>query len=322
MIVDCAVYQKGQRVGGELTLTEAYEASRQDSAFVWLGLLEPTTEEFESVRREFDLHELAIEDAVHAHQRPKMEVYGDTIFVVLKTARYAEVQERVEFGEIMLFVGDRFIISVRHGEASSLGGVRAQSEAKPELLGHGPGWVMHAIVDRVVDDYEPVLAGLENDIDEVEVQVFAGAQNPAERIYKLIGEVLELHHATGPLVHVLGQLTSGRFQVIPEEVGNYFRDVYDHTLRVVESVQGYRELLTSVLAANLTQVSVRQNEDMRKISAWAALIAVPTMISGVYGMNFRFMPELDSPFGYPIVLLVILVLEIVLYRYFRKTGWF
>lgn len=321
MIVDCAVYENGRRSAGDLSLTDAYEASRRDGAFVWMGLFEPTAEEFSSAMREFNLHELAVEDAIQAHQRPKLEVYGNSLFVVLRTARYIELEETVEFGEIMLFVGDRYIITVRHGEATSLVGLRRKSEARPELLRHGPGWVAHAIADQVVDDYSPVLAGLENDVEEVERAVFYERQNPAERIYKLMGEALDMHHATSPLVPVLDRLSQGHSGLIPDQVANYFRDVYDHTLRVVERVQGIRELLTGVLSANLTQVSVRQNEDLRRISAWGALIAVPTMISGIYGMNFRFMPELQSPIGYPIVLFVILVLEVVLYRYFKRSGW-
>lgn len=325
MIVDCAVYQAGRRRSGELPLTDAYEAARDDNSFVWLGLYEPTEEEFDSVRREFDLHELAVEDAIKAHQRPKLEVYDDTLFIVLKTARYIDQEERVEFGEILLFVGDNFIISVRHGEASALAGVRSQCEGRPDLLRYGPGWVLHAIVDRVVDDYRPVLAGLENDIDEVEAEVFSGPMtrtNPAERIYKLMQEVLELHRAAAPLVSALDRLARGQYASIPEEVREYFRNVHDHAIRVGESVQGFRELLTNVLAANLTQVSVRQNEDMRKISAWAALFAVPTMISGIYGMNFRYIPELNWLVGYPLVIGAILVIEIALYRYFKKAGWF
>lgn len=321
MIVDCAVYEKGHRQAGDLPLSDAYEAARRDNAFVWLGLYEPTDEEFDSVRREFELHELAVEDAIKAHQRPKLDVYGDSIFVVLKTATYIEEEETVRFGEILLFVGNSFLISVRHGVASALGGVRRQCEERPDLLSHGPGWVLHSIVDRVVDDYRTVLDGLENDIDEVEVEVFAGRTNPAERIYKLIGEVLELHRATAPLVQVLDRLARGQHAVITEEIRNYFRDVHDHVLRVVEQVQGFRELLSSILSANLTQVSVRQNEDMRKISAYAALIGVPTMIAGFYGMNFRYMPELDWYFGYPLVMGVIVAIEVVLFRYFRKGGW-
>lgn len=320
VIVDCAVYKNGHRRPGRLALEEAYRAARDKGAFVWIGLHEPTPEEFDSVRHEFDLHELAVEDAIKAHQRPKLEVYDDTLFMVLKTAKYVG-EDEIDFGEILVFVGEGFVISVRHGEASSLGGVRREYEARPDLLRHGPGAVLHAIVDRVIDDYSPVISSIEEDIDEVERQVFSRTANPGERIYKLMAEVLDLHRAAAPLIGPLDRLASGRHSQIPEDVRTYFRDVHDHVLRVVEQIQQFRDLLSNVLTANLTEVSVRQNEDMRKISAYAALFAVPTMIAGFYGMNFEHMPELDWTFGYPLVMGVMAVIEVVLYRYFRRSGW-
>jgi magnesium transporter len=321
VIVDCAVYQEGERRPGELALSEAYAASHDKDAFVWLGLHEPTKKEFESVRLEFDLHELAVEDAIKAHQRPKLEIYGNTLFVVLKTARYLPAVELVEFGEIQLFIGDGFIITVRHGE-TALHDVRLRMERRPDLLRCGPGAAMHAIVDRVVDDYEPVISELDRDIREVEGEVFSESRmNPAERIYKLKREVLELHDAVGPLVDPLDRLARGHHELVHEDIRPYFRDVHDHLLRVVEQVGSFRDLLTSVLAANLTQATVRQNEDVRRISAWAAIIAVPTMIAGIYGMNFENMPELEARYGYPLVLLVIGAVCVLLYRYFRRVGW-
>ena len=322
MIVDCAVYQDGRRRDGELPLEQAQAARQLDDAFVWIGLHEPTADEFDSVRREFDLHELAVEDAIKAHQRPKLELYGDTVFVVLKTARYVDADEEVEFGEILLFIGQGFVVSVRHGQATALGDVRRRVESRPDLLRCGPGAVLHAVVDRVVDDYQPVIAGLEDDIEEVEQQVFSPTRdNPAERIYKLKREVLEFHRAAAPLVEPLDRLARGEFELVHGDVRNYFRDVHDHLLRVVESVDGFREMLTSVLEANLTQVSVRQNEDVRKISAWVAIVAVPTMIAGIYGMNFEHMPELRWTFGYPLVVGVMVVICASLYRYFKRVGW-
>jgi magnesium transporter len=321
VIVDCAVYEDGSRRPGELTLHDAYDACHQDGAFVWIGLHEPTAEEFDSVRREFELHELAVEDAIKAHQRPKLEVYGDTLFIVLKTARYVESDEVVEFGEVLLFIGDGFVLTVRHGEAA-LHEVRLRTERRPDLLRCGPGAALYAILDRIVDDYLPVIAGLDHDVREVEAEVFSDARtNPAERIYKLKREVLELHDAVAPLVEPLDRLAAGRHELIHEQVRPYFRDVFDHLLRTVDQVETFRDLLTSVLAANLTQASVRQNEDMRRISAWAAIIAIPTMIAGIYGMNFENMPELEWRFGYPLVIGAILVVCVVLYRYFRRIGW-
>jgi magnesium transporter len=325
MIVDCAVYEDGKRQKGELELHEAYEAGRNGNGrhrFVWIGLREPSPEEFESVRREFHLHELAVEDAIKAHQRPKIEVYDDTLFVVLKTAHYHDDTESVEIGEILLFVGDGFIVTVRHGRASELHDVRLKSEKRPDLLRCGPGAVLHAVVDRVVDDYEPVLAGIEDDIEELEEQVFSPSRtNPTERIYKLKREVLEMHRATAPLVDPLDKLASGYYEVVHEDIHEYFRDVYDHVLRANETVEGFREMLNGILDANAAQVGVRQNDDMRKISAWVAIAAVPTAIAGIYGMNFEHMPELRWTFGYPAALLVMALICFLLWRNFKRVGW-
>jgi magnesium transporter len=329
MIIDCAVYQDGKRRPGEVALDQAYEAGNKENAFVWIGLYEPDEAEFESVRREFNLHELAVEDAIHAHQRPKLEVYDDTLFVVLKTARYVEADDTVEFGEIMLFIGPQFVVAVRHKPASALGDVRKKIESRPDLLRFGPGAVLYAILDRVVDDYQPVVDGLDEDVKEVETEVFSqAASNPAERIYLLKREVIEFHQSTAPLQEPLDRLVHGLVPGIHDELGEYFRDIQDHLLRVVDNVSGFRELLTSVLQANLTQVALRQSEigvqqnsDMRKISAWVAIVAVPTMIAGIYGMNFDHMPELTWTFGYPLALAVMAVACVVLYRAFRRNGW-
>ena len=323
MIVDCAVYEEGRRRDGQLPVKEAFEAGREPDAFVWIGLFEPTEDEFDSVRREFHLHELAVEDAIHAHQRPKLEIYGETIFIVLKTARYVDDEEVVEFGEILIFIGEDFIITVRHGEATDLHPVRLDVETRPDLLRCGPGAVLHAIVDRVVDDYSPAIEGLAQDIEEVETEVFATGpgHNPAERIYGLKREVLEFIRAAGPLVEPVDRLSKGHYELIHPEVRAYFRDVNDHLIRVHEQLESFSDLLTSSLQANLAQVTVRQNSDMRKISAWIAIVAVPTMIAGVYGMNFEHMPELRWTFGYPLVLAVMLLFCAGLYRYFKKVGW-
>jgi magnesium transporter len=322
MILGNAIYQDGQRRTEDVELEHTYELCRRDGCFAWIGLYEPEEDEFESVRREFELHELAVEDAIKAHQRPKLEIYGDTLFLVLKTARYIDETEEVEFGEILVFVGEAFLITVRHGEASALGDVRRDAEGRPDLLRCGPSAVLHAIVDRVVDDYEPVLAGLEDDVEEVEQDVFSPDRtNPAQRIYKLSREVIEFHRATGPLVDPLRRLAEGHYPLIHDEIREYFRDVYDHALRANESVDSMRELLSGILQANLAQVSVRQNDDVRRISAWVAIIAVPTMIAGIYGMNFEHMPELKWSFGYPLALGVMLAICLSLHRYFKRAGW-
>ncbi len=320
MIVDCAIYEEGVRRAGDLPIEGARGVCDTKRGFVWIGLHEPDEAEFEAVRREFALHELAVEDAIKAHQRPKLEVYGDSLFMILKAA-HVEPLGTVGFSEIQLFIGAGFLITVRHGQGD-LHDVRLGAESRPELLRYGPGAAVHAIVDRIVDDYAPVSESLDRLIREVEGEVFSSSRaNPAERIYTLKREVLELHDAVAPLLDPVGALARGRHRLIDAEMRPYFRDVHDHLLRIVGQIEGFRELLTSVLTANLTQASVRQNEDVRRISAWAAIIAVPTMIAGIYGMNFEHMPELGWGFGYPLVIGVIVVACVALYVRFRRAGW-
>jgi magnesium transporter len=321
VIVDCAVYERGRRQAGALALEEAFEASQQGGSFVWLGLHEPDEQEFDAVRREFDLHPLAVEDAIKAHQRPKLELYGRSLFIVLKPAQWVEDSGTIEFGEILIFIGKGFIITVRHGEAP-LHEVRLRLEEEPALLECGPSAALYAIVDRIVDDYQPVVAAVDHGVDAVEREVFsATAMNAAESIYKLKRDVLELHAVVNPLAAPLEVLARGRHELVSGKVKPYFRDVHDHLLRVIDEVESNRDLLTSVLAANLSQVTVRQNEDVRRISAWAAIIAVPTAIAGIYGMNFEHMPELGWTFGYPLALATIVAAAGGLYLYFRKIGW-
>ncbi len=319
MIVDCAAYQGGKRREGELPMQRAGEAAAEDGAFVWLGLVEPSPEEFDAIAAEFNLHELAVEDAVGAHQRPKVEEYDDTLLVVVKTARYVDPDEVIEVGEISIFVDPNFVITVRHGEGE-LTPVRERLDARSDLLEHGPGAVLYAILDHIVDRYIEAAHGFDNDVREVELQVFSG-NNPTERIYRLEREVLEFQSATAPLAEALEQLCSGNLPVIPRELHEYFRDVEDHLRRVTTRIENFRQLLDSALEANLTQVSMRQNEDMRKISAWVAIAVVPTMIAGIYGMNFEHMPELEWTLGYPAVLTLIAVVCLFLYWRFKRAGW-
>jgi magnesium transporter len=322
MIVDCAVYADGRRLDRPRELAGLRDEAAGAGDFAWVGLVEPTVEEFDAVRREFELHELAVEDAVQAHQRPKLEVYGDTLFLVIKTVRYHSHEEVVDIGEVMIFVGPDFVITVRHGEGGGLGDVRERLESQPQLLRLGPGAALHAVVDRIVDAYDPVAEAVREDIEEVEVDVFsARAANPVERIYKLRREVLEFGRAVAPLRVALRELTVPGAPNVREELMPYFRDVADHATRVSDQVETFASLLGSALQANLTQVSVRQNEDMRRISAWVAIIAVPTMVAGIYGMNFDHMPELRWRFGYPAVLLLIALVCFLLYRRFRRVGW-
>jgi magnesium transporter len=321
MIVDCAVYEDGRRLEGDLPLVDAGEAAQRDGAFVWIGVYEPSEQEFDAVRREFDLHELAVEDAVEAHQRPKVELYGDTMLVVLKTVRYVDDSTDLETGEILMFVNRDFVVTVRHGQAA-LHDVRLQVEQRPDLLRCGAGSVLYAIVDRIVDDYEPVVAAVESDIQDVEHEVFSPTRsNPAERIYTMEREVLDLHRSIAPLAPAIDKLARGHHQIIHPDLQTYFRDVHDHLLRINGRIDGFRELLSSALQANLTQAAVRQNEDMRKISAWVAILAVPTGVAAIYGMNFDAMPELEWRYGYPVVLVAIVVICALLYWRFRRSGW-
>ena len=323
MIVDCAVYTKGIRRPGELHVEDALEAARKDDdSFVWIGLHEPTTTEFDAVANEFRLHPLAVEDAVMAHQRSKMERYGDCLFLVFKTARYDDDEEIIEFSEIQLFAGEGFVITVRHGQASALSPVRRQLEDEPDRMALGPAAVVHAILDRVVDDYLPVLDGLDHDIVEIEAQVFSPERtNPAERIYKLKRQVLDLYRNVEPLIEPLVRLQVSGHVIGATDLGPYFRDVYDHLQREVARIEIQRELLSEVLAVNLTHVSVQQNEDMRRISGWVAIAAVPTMLAGVWGMNFEFMPELDEAWGYPAALLLMGSASMLLFRWLRSRHW-
>jgi magnesium transporter len=322
VIVDCAIYENGVRRDGRVALEQAYDGRHDPGRFVWIGLYEPTEEEFDTLQREFKLHPLAVEDAIHAHQRPKLEIYDDMVFMVLKTARYVDPTEVIELGEVLVFLGEDFVITVRHGEASSLEGVREALDGDPKRLKHGPSSALHAIMDKVVDDYQPALEGLETDIDEVEEQLFSGERvNPAERIYKLQREVLGFRRATAPLVEPIDRMARGHYLQIHPEVRDYFRDVNDHLIRVRDQLDAMHDLLSSSLAANLAQVGVRQNDDVRKISAWVAIAAIPTAIAGIYGMNFEHMPELRWELGYPAVLVLILLICTMLWVKFKRSGW-
>jgi magnesium transporter len=282
---------------------------------------EPTDEEMAQVKELFDLHELAVEDAERAHQRPKIEDYGDSFFIVLKTARYHDETEEVHFGEIDIFLGSKHVVVVRHGEGTELRGARQRLEERHDLLKLGPASVVWAIVDKVVDDYMPVVAGIDDDIEEVEAAVFDTESEPTERVYFLKREVIEFHRAVFPLLAPLEAIERGAFPQIDDQLRRYLRDVADHARRVDETINSQRELLTSVLEANLALVSVRQNEVVKKISGYAALIAIPTFIASIWGMNFKHMPELDWRFSYPLALLLIACVVAVSFRVLRRAKW-
>ena len=323
-VVDCGLYDEGHRQGGRVELETAL--SRADACrdgFVWIGLHDPSPEVVEAVGRRFELHPLAVEDAVHAHQRPKLEVIGDTLFLVIKTARHANSAEPVEIGELMIFAGPRFVVTVRHGEGSPLHDVRLDLEAHPDLLGIGPSSVLYAVTDRVVDDYAEVIERLALEVDAVEAEVFSGTDaNPTERIYKLKREVLEFKRAVKPLVEPMHRLATEQAGLpLDPRTADYFRDVNDHLTRDIERIDAFDELLTGVLQANFAQVAVRDNQDLRKISSWVAIAAVPTMIFGLYGMNFEHMPELEWQYGYPLVLALVLAICLTLHRMLKRSGW-
>ena len=328
-IVDCAVYVDGKRLPGRWTHDGALaEVRRRDNGFVWIGLHEPDEEQITGIADVFGLHELAVEDAVQAHQRPKLERYDDMLFMVLKTVCYlgnssprAE-HEIVETGEVMAFVGTDFVITVRHGDHSGLRDVRRKLEEDPEQLALGPAAVLHAIADRVVDTYLEVTEAIEDDIEEMEQQVFSPrSAMDAEQIYVFKREVLELRRAVVPLAAPVRKLAEGYSSLVPHEVRSYFRDVDDHLATATERIAGFNELLTTLVDAVLAKITMRQNNDMRKISAWVAIISVPTMLAGIYGMNFDNMPELHWAAGYYVILGVIGVLCLVLFKVFRRNEW-
>jgi magnesium transporter len=302
----------------------------------WIGLYRPEEREVASLASEFQLHPLAVEDAIVAHQRPKLERYGETLFVVLRPARYVDETEEVEFGEVHVFVGPDFVLTVRHSEAPDFGAVRRRLESQPDLLRHGPESVLYALLDRVVDGYYPVVDGLGNDIDEIEVEVFSGDPRVSRRIYELSREVAEFQRATGPLTQMLAALTAGWDKYgIDQELQRYLRDVEDHLTQIIERVDEFRQLLRDMLTVNATLVAQQQNEEMKnlaeasniqneevkKISAWAAILFAPTLIGTVYGMNFENMPELDWAHGYPLALVLMAITCATLYAVFKRRGW-
>ena len=328
-LVDCAVYRDGQRLPGRTSVGEAVDNVRAAGGFVWIGLHEPGESELAGLAERFALHRLPVEDAVKAHQRPKLERYDDQLFAVLKTVRYCphehltETSEIVQTGEVLVFLGADFIITVRHGSHGGLADLRARLEHDPGLLASGPSAVLHAVADLVVDHYVEVADAIREDIDEVEGSVFSARRNrrDVERIYLLKREMLELKRAITPLSAPLRILAERPVSLVDEKVRQYFRDVEDHLSRVREQVEAYDELLTSILQASLAQLSVAENEDMRKITAWAAIIAVPTAIAGIYGMNFEHMPELRWRLGYPLALTIMAAVCTALYRGFKRNGW-
>jgi magnesium transporter len=322
MIVDSALYQNGIRVKDSGDISDFVDEARKDGGFVWVGLSSPTQEEFDHIVGELNFHPLAVEDAVNAQQRPKIEEYGGLTFFVLKTVFYNESRSEITTGELMCFVDPHFIVIVRHGEGSPLASVRHEIEARPEFLAQGPFAVLHAVVDRVIDGYTTIASELENDVIQLENKVFGGTrQTFSQDIYFLKREIIEYRHEIEPLILPLQKLVSETYQETPDPLKPFFRDTLDHLQRACEHASGMDSLLSSALQADLAHIQVRQNEDVRKISAWVALAAGPTMVAGIYGMNFDNMPELHWKYGYFLVLTVVTTFSAALLYKFKKEKW-
>ncbi|MFF3488698.1 magnesium and cobalt transport protein CorA [Streptomyces sp. NPDC002701] len=336
-VIKAALYEDGRRASTHDSLTQTFRQLRErPGGLAWIGLYRPDPAELHSLAGEFDLHPLAVEDALEAHQRPKLERYGDTLFVVLRAARYMDAAEEVDFGELHLFVGPDFVITVRHGAAPDLAAVRTRMENSPDLLRLGPEAVLYAILDAVVDGYAPVVAGLQNDIDEIETEVFGNAPGVSRRIYELSREVVEFQRATRPLAAIVGGLTAGFEKYnIDEELRRYLRDVADHATHVTERVESFKQALQDILTVNATLVTQQQNAEMqalaqashaqngeiKKISSWAAILFAPTLVGTIYGMNFDHMPELGWMWGYPFALLLMGIVCASLYVVFKRRNW-
>ena len=321
-LVNSVAYADGLRVG-DVAIPDISEVLKEPGRFVWVGLHEPDDEMLAEIQQEFSLHDLAVEDAARAHQRPKLERYGDSIFVVLRTAHTDASTGGIEFGETHLFVGANYVVSVRHGGTLPFADVVARCEANPDLMVKGPVFVLYSIMDFIVDQYFPLVDTYEDKLAELEDNVFQQIlpRETTERVYQLKRDLIEVKRAIAPLVDVCNRLVRGDVPLVPEDSRVYFRDVYDHVIRINEMVDTLRELLSAALEANLSLVSVSQNEAMKRLAGWAAIVAVPTMIAGVYGMNFKFMPELDWYLGYPVALTVMVGTCAFLYYKFKRSGW-
>jgi magnesium transporter len=320
MLVNCAVYENGRKIA-DIPKEEIHLHLGKPGRFVWVALREPTPEELEEMRKEFDLHELAVEDALHGHQRPKLEEYGDCVFAVMNTVELEG--EELIVGEIDVFVGADYVLSVRKRTKAGFLNVRGRCEREPELLKAGPGYVLYALMDTVVDRYFPVIDKLEEDLEKIEDRIFQGepARENVEALYGLKRKLMVLRHAVAPLHEAVGKLYGGRVPEVVAGVQDYFRDIYDHLFRINQSIDSLRDMLTTAISVNLSLITVHENETMKRLAAYAALVAIPTMVAGIYGMNFEFMPELHWRFGYPVTLAVMALADGYLLYRFKKTGW-
>jgi magnesium transporter len=320
VIVNCAAYCEGIRVP-DVDIDNISEILNQPDKFVWIGLHEPDKELLTRIQKLFGLHDLAIEDTHRAHQRPKIEAYGDTLFIVLRTVQMHEKQ--IDLGETHFFVGRNFIITVRHGSSLAYTDVRTRCESTPHLLQKGPGFALYAVMDAIVDQYFPVIDSLGEELENLEEKIFDEIfrRETTAQIYHLKHQLLDVKRSVSPLIDICNRLMRFDLKVIEEETRPYFRDVYDHSIRINEMVDNSRDLLSTALEANLSLISISQNEVSKRFAGWAAIIGIPTMVAGVYGMNFKYMPELDWPFGYPVIMILTLGTCIALYIRFKRSGW-
>jgi magnesium transporter len=320
MLISCAIYDNGKKLG-DITKEEIHVHLGQPGRFVWVALRDPAPEELEEMRVEFGLHELAVEDALHGHQRPKVEEYGDCLFAVMTTVELKDGE--LLTGELNVFVGRDYVLSVRKRTEQGFSNVRKRAEREPHLLKAGPGFVLYALMDTVVDRYFPVIDALEQELETIEQRIFedAPARENVEALYALKRKLMVLRHAAGPLHDAAGKLYGGRVPEVAAGTQEYFRDIYDHLYRINQSIDSLRDMLTTAIQVNLSLITVHESETMKRLAAYAALVAVPTMVAGIYGMNFDVMPELRWQFGYPATLAVMAVFDSYLFYRFRKAGW-
>jgi len=325
MLISCVAYQNGKKLA-DIPIEDISEYVSQPDCFVWVALFEPSMEELDVMAQEFNLHELAVDDARHGHQRPKIEEYGDSLFAVLHTLEREKApdgSDELVTGEVDVFVGINYVLTVRHRTHMGFAAVRARTEREPDLLQHGSGYVFYAVMDNVVDRYFPVIDALETELEKIEEQIFErnAARSNIEALYALKQKLMTLKHAVDPLMEATGRLYGGRVPQICAGMNEYFRDVYDHLHRIHSSIEGIREMLTTAIQVNLGMISLSESEVTKKLAAWAAIIAVPTMVAGIYGMNFKNMPELDWVFGYPLAITLMVAVDIYLYYHFRVLKW-
>ncbi len=321
MFINCVAYEGGKKLA-DIPPGEIHSYVCQPECFVWVALFEPTREELDAMHKEFDLPDLAVEDALHGHQRPKIEEYSDTLFAVLHIVEM--VGDELNVGEVDVFVGRNYILSVRSRTQRGFLGVRARSEREPELLSYGAGYVLYAITDAVVDRYFPVLDALEVELEKIETLIFAGQNSRAiiESLYGLKQKLMTLKHATSPLLEAIGKLYGGRVPYQCSRLQEYFRDIYDHLVRLNQSIESLREMVTTAITVNLSLLTIQESEVTKRLASYAALVAVPTLIAGVYGMNFKNIPELEWAYGYPLAVGIMVSIDLYLFYRFRKSKWF